>query len=123
MRHEIHAKSRRNASLQQRGVAMLLVLISLMMATILSMAYVASRDNSAAIGENIASSAAARWSSESGLDMGLAILETEADWRTMHNNGKLLDDFPLDGGVFDLDVVDLETNMPPTATSSHIELR
>ncbi len=52
---------------RRRGVAMLLVIVSLMMATIMATAYLASRDNSAAIGQNIASAAAARWSATTGL--------------------------------------------------------
>jgi len=107
---------------RRRGVAILLVLMSLMTATILTSAYVASRDNSGAIGANIAASAAARWSATSGLEMGVAILQTETDWRTAHTNGKLLDDYPLGGGTVDIDLVDMETNDPPTADTSKVQI-
>ena len=107
---------------QDRGVAMLLVLISLMMATILTMSYVASRDNSTAIGDNIANSAAARWAADSGLDMGLAILQTQSNWRTTQVGGKMVSGYALAGGTVDLDVMDRQTGFPPTDKSEYIRL-
>jgi hypothetical protein len=92
-----------------------------MTASILTIAYLASRDNSAIIGENVASAATARWAADSGVDLGLALLETEADWRTL-NNGVLADDFALGDGTFDITVVDLETGAPPTSRTEYIEL-
>jgi hypothetical protein len=100
---------------------MLLVLISLMMATILSVSYLASRDNSAIIGENIASSAAARWGTASALELGVAILQTEANWREAPD-GLLLDAIPLAGALATVTVTDLATNQPPTETSEYVEL-
>ena len=101
---------------------MLLVLISLMTASILTIAYLASRDNSALIGENAASAAAARWAADSGVDVGLAVLETEADWRSLHNSGTLLDDFAIGGGTFDIQITDLETGTPPTSRTEYVHL-
>jgi hypothetical protein len=101
---------------------MLLVLISLAMATIVAVSYLASRDNSAAIGQNVTASAGARWAAISGLELGVAILETDSDWRTAHTEGKLLDDYDLDGVLLDLDLIDLETGEPPTIYSQHIKL-
>lgn len=106
----------------QRGVAMMLVIVSLMMATILTTAYLASRDNSAAIGENITRSAASRWSAMSGMEMALAILQTQSTWRTDHVAGKLIDNLALAGGTVDVDVQDIETGGPPTATTRHVRL-
>lgn len=102
---------------------MLLVIISLMLATILTTAYLASRDNSAAIGENVAAGAAARWAAISGVEMGVAILQTESDWRANHVDGVLLDDYPVGTGTLDLIVTDLETGLPPQARSDSVELR
>ncbi|MDY7109171.1 MAG: hypothetical protein SYC29_11105, partial [Planctomycetota bacterium] len=106
----------------RRGIAMLLVLISLAMATILAVSYLASRDNSAAIGQNVTASAGARWAAISGIELGIAVLETESDWRTAHTEGKLLDDYNLDGVLLDLDLLDIETGEPPTIYSQHIQL-
>ncbi len=107
---------------RRRGAAMLLVIVSLMMATIMATAYLASRDNSAAIGQNVASAAAARWSATTGLELGIAIFQTETDWRTAHVTGKLLDNYAVDGALVDLDIVDIATGQPPTARSEYIRL-
>ncbi len=106
----------------RRGIAMLLVLISLMMATILTTAYLASRDNSTTIGDNVASAAAARWAADSGLDFSIAILETESAWRTSHVNGRLLSNYPLAGGTVNVDLVDLETGLAPTSSSEYVRM-
>ncbi|MCZ6811090.1 MAG: hypothetical protein O7D97_03725, partial [Planctomycetota bacterium] len=108
----------RNPNVNRRGLAMLLVLVGLMIGTILATAYLASRDNSAAIGENIAAAARARWGAASALELGIAIMQTQTDWRTSHINGKLLDDYSfLAGATIDLDIIDLQTALPPTAES------
>ncbi len=60
---------------------MLLVLISMGIATVLTTAYLASRDNSAAIGRNIADSYAARWAAFTGIELTAAIMETETAWQ------------------------------------------
>jgi hypothetical protein len=101
---------------------MLLVLISLMMATILTTAYLASRDNSAFIGANVAESAAARWAALTGVDVGVAVLETEHDWRNDHVDGNLYTDYALAGAELDLDAKDIETDGPPTSTTEFVEL-
>ncbi len=106
----------------RRAVAMLLVLISMAMATILTVAYLASRDNSAAIGENVASSSSARWTAVSGLDIGVAVLQTKTNWRTDHIAGKLVDDYTIDGVTLDIDITDIETGKPPTDKSRYIQL-
>src|SRR5262245_38505822 len=105
----------------KRGVAMLLVLISLMTASILTIAYVASRDNSAIIGDNVASSAAARWTADAGLEMGLAILQTNADWRSSAD-GQIVSDYALDGGTLDIAAIDLQTGGAPGAATEYVEL-
>jgi len=107
---------------QRRGVAMLLVLISLATATILTTAYLSSRDNSAEIGANVADSASARWSAMGGIELGIAIFQTEADWRTAHTNGVLLANHPLGNGSLDLLVEDLETGNPPTGSTTEVLL-
>ncbi|MCZ6444597.1 MAG: hypothetical protein O6758_00275 [Planctomycetota bacterium] len=113
----------RNPNVNRRGLAMLLVLVGLMIGTILATAYLASRDNSAAIGENIAAAARARWGAASALELGIAIMQTQTDWRTSHINGKLLDDYSfLAEATIDLDIIDLQTALPPTAESEYIQL-
>lgn len=109
----------RNRVKRRTGVAMLLVLISLMTATVLTAAYLASRDNSGAIGENIAHASAARWGAASGLDIALSMLETEADWRAAHNNGLLVPSYPLGQCLIDLSISDLENGAPPSADTTY----
>ena len=101
---------------------MLLVVISLVIGTILTTAYLISRDNSVAIAENIAASAAARSAAVSGLDLGLAIMQTETDWRTEAADGTLFANYSLAGAVVEVQVADFVTGGPPTADSSYLTL-
>lgn len=116
--------SRRNHHRQanRRGFSMMLVLISLGMATVLTTAYVTSHDTSATIGENVVSAAAAHWNAASGLELGIAVLETETDWRTAHTNGKLLDNYSFGGGTLNVLVEDIETGAPPTNSTSAVRI-
>ena len=101
---------------------MLLVLIALASATIMASAYLASRDNSAPIGENTVAAAEARWASLTGLELAVAVLETESTWRTAHTDGKLIDDMAIGNALIDLDLIDLETELPPGAETDRIRL-
>jgi hypothetical protein len=109
---------RRNRN--RRGIAMLLVIMAVMMATILTTAYLASRNNSAAIGDNVASSAAARWAAMSGVQMGVAVMETEEDWTTQ--GGVLLDHVSLAGADVSVEVLDMATGLAPTEDTSHLTM-
>ena len=119
-----HVKSdmRRNNPPVRRGFSMMLVLISLGTATILTTAYISSRDTSATIGENVASAATARWCAASGLELGVAVLETETDWRTAHDNGVIINDYVLGDGTLDVLVEDIETGAPPTETTTAVRI-
>ena len=101
---------------------MMLVLVSLALATVLASAYLASRDNSLVIGRNSTAAARARWAALSALEMAVAVLQTETDWRINHTNGVLLDSYPLAGAAITITVRDLETGAPPTDTSEYVEL-
>jgi len=101
---------------------MLLVIISVMTATILTMSYLSSRDNSAAIGENAADASAARWSALAGLDIAIATLETESDWRAAAADGTLLDDYAFLGGDLTVHIVDADTGEPPTQSTILVNL-
>ena len=112
----------RTSDTQRRGLAMMLVLLSVSMVTILAVAYLASRDNSIAIGRNIESAVAARWAALSALETGVAILETEVDWRAYDPQGILLSNYPLAGASISLIVADLATGEPPDAKTEHLLL-
>ncbi|UCD75600.1 MAG: hypothetical protein JSV91_01535 [Phycisphaerales bacterium] len=107
---------------RRRGVAMLLVLVCLFTATVIASSYLASRDNSAAIGNNVSAAVTARWSASSSLEVAVAIMETKTDWRTLHADGKLLDDYVIGDAVTDLDIIDLETGEPPNEESTYMLL-
>lgn len=103
-------------------MAMLIVLISLGAATIMTTAYLASRDNSAMIGVNTANSASSRWASTSGIELAVAVMQTDFDWRTRHQSGRLIKDHPVAGGMLHVDLVDLVTNMPPTEQTQYVRI-
>ncbi|MHC4429662.1 MAG: DUF7305 domain-containing protein [Planctomycetota bacterium] len=111
----------RNAA-NRRGLAMMMVLVSLALATILASAYLASRDNSLAISRNSTAAAAARWSALSALETSVAILQTETDWRTNHTSGVVLENYPLGNALITITARDQETDAPPTDTSEYLEL-
>ncbi len=113
--------SKRN--LHRRGIAMMLVLFSVAMATILATAYLVSRDNSIAISRNNAAAAQARWSSLSALETSVAILQTKTDWRGNHTAGALLSDYPLAGGNVEIIATDLETDGVPGPGSEYLKLK
>ena len=101
---------------------MMLVLVSVFMATILAASYLASRDNSVPIARNISNAAVARWAALSGVETAVAILQTETDWRNNHTAGKLLDQYPLAGALVTLEARDIVSDGPPTDTSEYLEL-
>lgn len=105
-----------------RGFAMLLILITLAIGTILATAYLASRDNSAVIGANATAGASARAAALATINSGIAILETETDWRTNHSAGVVFSNVPFAGASVDLILKDLVTGAPPTSSSTDIEL-
>ena len=116
-----HARTTAGRSSARRGVAMLLVIISLAFATIAAVAYLASRDNSSMIGTNIASGAQSRWAAESALDTVEALLQTETDWRTAHNDGVLFSDLNMGDAVVTVYLQDIHTLTPPTATTEFVQ--
>ncbi len=96
---------------ERRGVALLLVVVAMGAAAVLTTAFVLSRDNSAAIGANAHNTAASEWTARSGADLGLAILQTDADWIGAEP-AKLLEGFPIAGGVVSVALTDLEGRAP-----------
>jgi hypothetical protein len=106
----------------RRGIAMLLVLISLACSTVLAVAYLSSRENSPAIGGNIGDAAAARWAASSGLHLALAVLETRSDWRTQHDGGRMFHALPIYGGHVTVEIVDRITRQSPTSETRFVEI-
>lgn len=107
---------------QRRGIAMMLVMVTILVAGGMAVAYFGSRDNSIAISTNIASSASARVGAESGLDLAVAILETNADWRTNHVDGVILQDYQIGEGTISITIIDAETELPPTENTLQVQI-
>ena len=103
---------------QRRGIAMLLVLISMAAAMTLVMGWLASQDNSALVGANSARAAGARSAAQSGLDLAAAILESEAPWQDAHQDGWLLEHHDIGGGVVSVLLKDETTGQAPTSATS-----
>ena len=110
----IHAQRR----LPRRGVALLLVLISMATALTLVMGWLAAQDNSALVGSNAARAAAARAAAQSGLDLAAAVLESEAPWQTAHTDGWLLQGHAIADAIVDIRLMDEATGEPPHIGSS-----
>ncbi len=86
---------------------MMLVLVSLAMASILATAYMVSRDNAVAITSNNTAAMQARWAALSAFETTTALLQTETDWRLNHVNGMLLDGYEIAGAkVFAKSAID-----------------
>lgn len=107
----------------RRGVALLLVLISMATATTLTLGWLASQDNAAPLSRNITLAAQSRAVASSGLELAVAIMQTESDWRTSHSGGTLLDDHQIGPGRIDVLLTDVATNLPPVAGSDTIHIQ
>jgi len=107
---------------KRRGIALMLVMITVLITGGMAIAYFGSRDNSISISQNIQKSTEARMAAESGIDLAIAILETDFDWRTKHIDGVILNDFEFGESRFTITVTDSDTNLPPTEESFNVEL-
>ena len=103
-------------------MALLLVLISMATATT-TLGWLASQDNAAPLSRNISRAAQSRAIASSGLELAVAIMQTNSDWRTMHSGGKLLEDHEMDSGRIDVRLTDVATNLPPVAGSDTIHIK
>ncbi|MDG2054502.1 MAG: hypothetical protein P8J86_07330 [Phycisphaerales bacterium] len=106
----------------RRGVAMLLVIMSLAIASTLTFSYLVSRDNSAIIGQNVTAAVQARWTADAGIELAAAILETDANWREHHNDGAITTNLPLGTGHVTIDIRDLESDDIPNESTTHVRL-
>jgi hypothetical protein len=93
----------------RRGAALLMALFAMMVVGTSTLAYVASRDTSAAIASNAVLGADARTLAAAGMDLAKQLLRTsETQWRRNHQDGWLVRDYALDGGTVGVRLVDLE---------------
>ncbi|HEX7008891.1 MAG TPA: hypothetical protein VF184_02850, partial [Phycisphaeraceae bacterium] len=92
----------RGNSARQRGVAMLLVIITLTMASILAMSFLTAQSTSTAIAQNVDHHARARAIAESALVLALRHVQEDPDWRQTLHPGTWLTNQSLEGGDFTL---------------------
>lgn len=109
---------------RHKGLAMLLVMISLMAATVATTAYLSSRDNSMAIGENCMNTITARWAADTGVELAIAVLETKENWRAMAgaSGGLLLNNYSLGNATVTVTVKDFGTGGSPNANTEHVRI-
>ncbi len=111
-----------NSRSSRRGVSMLLVLISLMTATIVTVAYLSSRDNSPLIGENVTDTAQARWAAATGIELAVATLQAEGTFDALPSDGVILSNYAISGATLDVVLTDQITGDPPTTESIYFIL-
>lgn len=111
--------SRRRRPRARRGVALLMVTVALGVAGAATTFYLASRDNSSAIGENATLAASAQWASQSGAELAVAVMQTSADWKAGLTGGKLIDRAALNGATVSVLVTDIN-GKPPTASTRDV---
>lgn len=87
---------------RHRGIAMLLVLIAVAIATVLSMSFLASQATTHGVAQNVQKHAQARSVAESALVAAIHYAQTDADFRTDKTHGQWVSGAAFNGGTFDL---------------------
>ncbi len=82
---------------QRRGIALMLVVVTLATATILTTSYLVSSENTPTIGQAAQDRATTEWSARSAANIVEAAMETTVDWRTLAATGLLLDNKKIMG--------------------------
>ncbi len=86
--------------LLQRGFALPLVLLTIVVVTTLAYSYLAGQSTITRISQNIESHVKARAVAESGLRMAITWVQNRNDWRTLQTNGTWVTDEPFAAGTF-----------------------
>lgn len=92
----------------RRGIALLLVVVTLATATVLTTSYLIAREGTPEIGRAAQDRITADWSARSAASIVQAAMETNVDWRTAANAGMLLEDISLMGAEINVAVTNLE---------------
>jgi len=99
-----------------------MVLVAMATAMTLVLGWLASQDNSTLVASNASRASAARATAQSGLEMTVAILESEAPWRSTHTDGWIVQGHVMDGGTVDVRVLDEVTGDPPTEATNLVRI-
>ncbi|MCA9294792.1 MAG: hypothetical protein KDA20_13370 [Phycisphaerales bacterium] len=95
---------------ERRGMAMMLVLIALSVATVVTAATLTARSMSPYVAENAHDTASARWSSASAANFAVGMLEAGADWESMA--GQLASDLSIGDGTATITITNLSGGVP-----------
>ncbi len=109
------------ARAKRRGVAVLLALVAVSVATLLGLSLASSRDASVATSSNLSKVATVRAAAASGLDLANSILAKE-DALAALDGAELFTKVLINGASVRAEVRDLETNRPATVESAAIEV-
>jgi hypothetical protein len=104
-----------------RGVAVVLALIAVSVATLLGLSLATSRDATVATSSNLSKVATARAAAASGLDLASSMLAREGALASL-SNGVLFEDVEINGSRVRAEVRDLETGRAATEDSAAIEI-
>jgi hypothetical protein len=99
-----------------------MVLVAMATAMTLVLGWLAAQDNSTLVASNASRASAARAAAQSGLEMTVAILESEAPWRSVHDDGWIVRGHVMDNGTVDVRVLDEVTGEPPTLATNLVRL-
>jgi len=89
-------------SATRRGVALLLVLMAVAVSATLAMSFLSAQSTSIGIARNIQNHSPARYVAESGLELAVAYIRANSNWRTVQSDGAWVTDEPFAGGTFTL---------------------
>ncbi len=106
----------------RRGAALLMVLVAMATAMTLVLGWLASQDNSALVASNASRASAARASAQSALEMTVAVLESEAPWRSAHDDGWIIRGHVMEAGTVDVRILDEYTGAPPTDSTNLVRI-
>ena len=106
---------------RRRGVAVILALVAVSIATLLGLSLATGRDATVATSSNLSKVATVRAAAASGLDLATSMLAREGALADLAN-GKLFEGIVINGATVRAEVRDIETGRGATADSAAIEI-
>ncbi len=108
---------------RRRGAALVLVVVALAIGLLLTATWLDGRRESMPVARRIADGAVARHAAMSGLDLALATLDAEHDWRDAIERGVLDDAFEFDGASIEIEATDAEDGRPVDDDTLRVRFR
>lgn len=107
-KHGVRVLTVGRAARRQDGMALLLLVIALAVATVLSTAFLTAQSTSTAVAQNVEHHPRARFVAESGLVTAIEYVRSDPNWRGDRNEGQWVVDHPFEGGAFSIVAYDGE---------------